>query len=82
MFSLLGFGIYFLLWWMAFFVVLPIGARSAAETQTEIVPGAERGAPLQHHLGRKALWAAGLAAVCWAGVYVAVEADLFAIRAP
>jgi predicted secreted protein len=80
MFSLLGFGIYFLLWWMAFFIVLPIGARSAAESNAEVAPGSERGAPLQHNLGKKALWAAGLAGLMWIGVYVAIALDVFAIR--
>ncbi|HYD85869.1 MAG TPA: DUF1467 family protein [Vitreimonas sp.] len=76
----LGIAIYLILWWLAFFTMLPIGAQSHHEAGEEVVPGAERGAPRVHKLGQKALWAAGIAAVLWLGVAWAVSVDLFEMR--
>lgn len=76
MVSLLGVGIYLLLWWLAFFAVLPIGAHSASEQSIDHVPGAERGAPIRANLGRKALWAAGIAAAVWTAIFVASRMGL------
>ena len=55
----LGVAIYVLLWWLSFFVMLPIGARSAGEAGEGVAPGHDAGAPLTPNLGKKALWAAG-----------------------
>lgn len=76
----LSIAIYIILWWLAFFVMLPMGATSHHEAGEEIVPGAERGAPRVHNLARKALYAAGVAAVLWAGVAWAVSVDLIGMR--
>ena len=73
----LGVAIYFILWWLAFFMLLPLGAQSLHEAGEAGVPGIEPGAPRSHQLGRKALWAAGLAAVLWVVVYVAIANDVF-----
>jgi predicted secreted protein len=76
----LGLAIYLVLWWLAFFTVLPIGARSHHEADEESVPGAERGAPRVHNLRLKALWAAGIAAIVWLGIAWAVSVDLWNMR--
>ena len=73
--------IYILLWWLAFFTMLPIGAQSPHEADEQTVPGADRGAPRAHKLKVKALWAAGIAALLWLGVYWAVTHDFFSVRA-
>lgn len=75
----LGVAIYVILWWLSFFVMLPMGAQSAHEADEETVPGVERGAPRVHNLGRKALLAAGIAAVLWLGVAWAVAVDLMGL---
>lgn len=54
--------IYVLLWWMAFFVVLPIGVRSQAESE-DVSPGTEPGAPVNPELGRKLLLATAISGV-------------------
>ncbi len=77
---LLGAAIYFILWWLAFFTVLPIGAQSAYEAGEQVPAGSESGAPRVPGLGMKALAAAGIAAVLWLGVVWAVSADLFGMR--
>ncbi|MBY0568052.1 MAG: DUF1467 family protein [Hyphomonadaceae bacterium] len=75
----LGIAIFVILWWLAFFVMLPMGAQSLHEADEASVPGVERGAPKSHHLGKKALWATGIAAVVWLGVAYAVSVDLFGV---
>jgi len=76
----LGVAIYLILWWLAFFTVLPIGAQSAHEAGEEVVAGAERGAPRAHGLKFKIALATGIAAVLWLGVAWAVSVDLIGLR--
>jgi predicted secreted protein len=76
----LGAAIYIILWWLAFFLMLPIGVRNHDEAGVETPAGVERAAPARPKLWWKALWAALLAGVLWLGVFLAVRADLFAVR--
>jgi len=45
--------IYFLIWWIVLFAVLPWGVRAQGE---EGVPGTDPGAPLVPHLRAKLVW--------------------------
>ena len=47
-----GFAIYFIIWWLTLFVVLPLGVRSQAE-DGHVEPGTDPGAPAKPNLGRK-----------------------------
>ena len=47
--------IYFIMWWLVFFAVLPWGVRSQHE-QGEVVPGTDPGAPAVHGLKVKLIW--------------------------
>lgn len=76
----LGIAIYLIVWWLAFFLVLPIGAQSHHEAEEDTVPGAERGAPRVHRLRLKALLAAGIAAIVWLFVAWAISVDLWNMR--
>lgn len=76
----LGVAIYLILWWLAFFAMLPVGAQSAHEAGEAVTPGAEAGAPRRHRLGVKALWASAIAAVLWLFVAWAISVDLFNMR--
>jgi predicted secreted protein len=78
---LLGIAIYVIVWWLAFFTMLPIGAQSHHEAGEETVPGAERGAPKVHNLRKKALYATGIAAIVWLGIAWAISVDLWGMRA-
>ena len=64
--------IFFLIWWVVLFAVLPWGIRSQHE-EGEMVPGTDPGAPAIPNLGRKLLWttlvSAGIFAACYV-VYV------------
>ena len=46
------FAIYFVVWWLCLFVILPIGVRSQAEAG-EVAEGTEPGAPILSHLWLK-----------------------------
>ncbi len=48
-------GLYFVVWWIVLFAVLPFGARSQAEAG-DVVSGTEPGAPAVPALREKALW--------------------------
>ncbi|GMV63923.1 MAG: hypothetical protein AMXMBFR74_30900 [Parvibaculum sp.] len=63
-----GIAIYFVLWWVVLFAVLPWGVRSQHETG-EAIPGSEAGAPVRPALWKKALATTLIAAVAW--VFVA-----------
>jgi predicted secreted protein len=61
--------IFFLIWWVVLFAVLPWGIRSQHEGG-EIVPGTDPGAPAVPNLGRKLLWTTALSVVIFAVCYV------------
>ena len=60
--------IYFIIWWIALFAVLPFGIRSQHET-AEFPPGTDPGAPIVPGLGAKILWTTVLASVIFAAFY-------------
>lgn len=78
---LLGIAIYVITWWLSFFVMLPMGAQSHHEAGEVTIPGTERGAPKVHNIRKKALYAAGIAAVVWVGIAWAISVDLWNMRA-
>ena len=47
--------IYFIMWWLILFTILPIGVRNAAEEGVEVEEGNDAGAPLVHGLKWKAV---------------------------
>jgi predicted secreted protein len=52
--------VYFLIWWIVLFAVLPWGVRAQGE---EGVPGTDPGAPLVPHLRAKLVWTTLVATV-------------------
>ncbi len=46
--------LYFIVWWIILFTVLPFGIRSQVE-EGEVIPGSERGAPAHPRLLQNAL---------------------------
>jgi len=61
--------VYFLIWWVVLFAVLPWGVRSQHEGG-EVAPGTDPGAPAIPRLGRKLLWTTVVSAVIFAACYV------------
>ncbi len=65
-----GIAIYFLVWWIVLFAVLPFGIRSQHEQGT-VEEGTDPGAPLAPQLFKKALITTVVSAVIFgAGVWV------------
>jgi predicted secreted protein len=61
--------IYFLIWWITLFAVLPFGVHRQDEDGA-IAPGTDPGAPAMTRLGLKLLWTTGVATVIFAACYV------------
>lgn len=51
--------IYFVVWWLCLFLVLPFGVRNQSDVG-EYVQGSERGAPAQFRFWPKLIWTTGL----------------------
>jgi predicted secreted protein len=56
--------IFFTIWWILLFAVLPFGVQSQHET-TEIVRGSDPGAPVAPRLAAKALWTTALSVIAF-----------------
>jgi predicted secreted protein len=61
--------IYFIIWWVCLFAVLPFGVKSQHETG-DVTPGTEHGAPHRPMMLRKLLATTVLATIVFAGVYL------------
>jgi predicted secreted protein len=63
-----AFAIFFLIWWVVLFAVLPWGVKSQHESE-DMAPGTDPGAPSTARIGWKLLWttvvAIALYAVCF-----------------
>ena len=60
--------IYFLIWWITLFAVLPWGVHSQVESG-EVTPGTDPGAPTMHLLWRKLLWTTLVASIVFGILY-------------
>jgi predicted secreted protein len=60
--------IFFLIWWVVLFAVLPFGVRSQHE-DGEMAAGTDPGAPVIARLGLKLIWTTIVAVLIFAGFY-------------
>lgn len=67
--------IYFLIWWVTLFAVLPWGVRNQEESG-EVVPGTDPGAPAIHRVWGKLGWTTLIATVIFGILYVAYSQGL------
>jgi predicted secreted protein len=61
--------IYFVIWWIALFAVLPWGVRSQHESG-EMTPGTDPGAPVLTNLKSKLVWTTIVATMVFAAWFV------------
>jgi predicted secreted protein len=61
--------IYFVIWWIVLFAVLPWGVRSQHESG-EMTPGTDPGAPVLPDIKRKLVWTTIVATVVFAAWFV------------
>jgi predicted secreted protein len=73
-----AFAIYFIIWWVVLFAVLPWGVRSQHEDGT-IIPGSDPGAPAIPRLRRKLVWTTIVAAIVFALWYAVYAYRLIAL---
>jgi len=72
---ILSIALYFVIWWMTLFAVLPLGVKSQFETG-EVVPGSEGAAPHKPMLLKKAGITTVIASIVFAIVYLVVSRHL------
>jgi len=65
--------IYFVVWWIVLFPILPIGVRNAHEAGETTLEGNEPGAPVEHQMGRKAIITTVVSAIVFAIIYVSIQ---------
>jgi predicted secreted protein len=63
--------VYFVLWWIVLFAVLPWGVRSQEE-HGDVVPGSEAGAPHRPLMGRKLVATTVVSAVIFVLLYAII----------
>jgi len=63
--------IYFVVWWVVLFAVLPFGVRSQSEQQTQTVAGSDPGAPVLPRMAQKLLWTTLISAAIFAAATLA-----------
>ena len=73
-----GIVVYVILWWLVFFMALPVGVRRAAEVEH----GNDPGAPERARLGLKAAVTTVVAGVLTLLVVLLVDSDLLTFRKP
>jgi predicted secreted protein len=70
--------IYFIIWWMVLFAILPWGVRSQQESGA-ITPGSDPGAPVIPNVKRKLAWTTIVAGVVFALWYLVYTYRLIAL---
>jgi predicted secreted protein len=69
--------VYFIIWWVVLFAVLPWGIRSAHDAGVKVEPGHDAGAPVNPALGIKVIITTLVASVAFAALYTAITLGLF-----
>jgi predicted secreted protein len=72
-----GIVVYFLIWWVALFAVLPIGTRPEPAGDPE---SGWRGTPERPQLLRKVVITTLVTTVLWLGVYLVIESEWLSFR--
>ncbi len=70
-----GFAIYFIIWWMTLFAVLPFGVRTQDE-EGDVVPGTPESAPARPKLLRVFIITTLVSAAIFATILASVEIGL------
>jgi predicted secreted protein len=71
--------IFFVIWWLVLFVVLPFGVHSQHEAG-DVTLGSDRGAPERPLLARKFAITTVIAALVFAAVYIAFGVYMFSLE--
>ena len=74
----LGIALFFVVWWIVLFAVLPFGVRTQQEAG-DIVPGTPASAPKAFRLARVFMINTAVAIVVFAVIWLAIELDPFGV---
>ena len=72
--------IYVVIWWLVFFMALPIGARSYHEAGEEVEAGNVSSAPMRPRLWLKAGVTTGIAAILTLIAYFLIDSGALSFR--
>ena len=67
----LSFALFFMMWWIVLFTVLPLNIRTQGE-DGDVVPGTPESAPIAPQLARKALLTTAITSVLFSLLYLNV----------
>lgn len=68
-----------IIWFMTFFVALPIRLRTQGD-EGDVAPGTHAGAPAVHNLKKKAIITTAVALVIWAIVVTIILSGVISVR--
>ena len=74
-----GLVLFVVIWFLTFFVVLPLRLQTQGEAG-DVVPGTHAGAPENHHLKKKAIITTIAALVIWAIIATIIITGLIEVR--
>lgn len=72
--------IYFVIWWVVLFAILPFGVRPQGESEEGAVPGSVESAPDKPHVVPKLIATTLVSAVIFVGVYYVVFEGAIALE--
>jgi len=72
--------VFIVIWWLVFFIALPLGVKPPHEVGEEAGDGHEAGAPVRPLLGRKFLGTTIAAAILWGVVYLIISNEIISFR--
>jgi len=75
-----GLVVYVILWWLVFFMTLPIGVRAPHEVGETAQPGHVPSAPVKPRLWLKAGATTLIAATLWGVAYWLIGSDMLSFR--
>ncbi len=68
-----GLMVYIVVWWLIWFMALPIGVVTQEEAGEDIVPGTVKSAPQKPRLRLKAIGTTVVAALVWGVIYYLID---------
>jgi len=67
-----AFAVYFIVWWIVLFAILPFGVRTSEEAGEESTPGFAESAPHHPRLLPKMIATTVISAIVFAGIYAII----------
>ncbi len=76
-----GLVVFWLLWWVLLFPILPIGVTSQTE-DGDVVAGSEPGAPSRPNLAKKVWWTTIITSALWSVYFIVMASGVLADFTP